>query len=241
MILTCSACSTRYLVGDAAIGVEGRTVRCAKCGHTWHVEGVARIQAAAVDEDGEEAGAPPAMAGDPAAEETSRDAALAQRLRPIPQGSGLPALPGDIRRPFPVGWIVLLLVVIAVIAGLIFGREALVAAWPPANRIYASFGFPVDLPGMGLAFRDVTSSRTEENGRSFLLVRGRVANITNAERAVPGVRILLKDEQDQVVQDWSFKTDRASIGPGEAVPFETRVAEPSAQARGLTIEFVAGP
>lgn len=265
MILICPACSTRYLVGAAAIGPAGRTVRCAKCSHTWHVDGVEEAQAApaptpepAADAEpapSEPPAAPPAGDEPPAAVETAEAAEgepsppepevriepLPQRLKPIPRGSGLPALPGEARRPLPIGWILLGLAVVGTIAGLALGRDAIVAAWPPANRLYASLGYPVEIPGMGLEFRNVVSTRTEEGGRQVLVVRGLIANITNGQRPIPGLRVALKDEQDRRVQEWSFKADAASVGPGESLPFETRIADPTDRARGLTIEFVAAP
>ncbi len=39
MIIACPACGTRYVVPDSALGVEGRTVRCAKCRHSWYQDG----------------------------------------------------------------------------------------------------------------------------------------------------------------------------------------------------------
>jgi predicted Zn finger-like uncharacterized protein len=39
MIIACPACTTRYVVPDTAVGAEGRTVRCAKCRHSWFQEG----------------------------------------------------------------------------------------------------------------------------------------------------------------------------------------------------------
>ena len=47
MIIACPACATRYVVPDSAIGVEGRTVRCAKCKHSWFQDGpdIARPEA----------------------------------------------------------------------------------------------------------------------------------------------------------------------------------------------------
>ncbi|PZQ51906.1 MJ0042-type zinc finger domain-containing protein [Novosphingobium sp. TCA1] len=48
MIIACPACSTRYAVPDSAIGMDGRTVRCAKCRHSWFQEGP---EAAVLPED----------------------------------------------------------------------------------------------------------------------------------------------------------------------------------------------
>ncbi len=39
MIIACPACTTRYVVPDSAVGLDGRTVRCAKCRHSWFQEG----------------------------------------------------------------------------------------------------------------------------------------------------------------------------------------------------------
>lgn len=39
MILTCPACQTSYTVKDGAVPVQGRTVRCAACKHSWHQPG----------------------------------------------------------------------------------------------------------------------------------------------------------------------------------------------------------
>ncbi len=66
MIISCPACTTRYVVPDSAIGADGRTVRCAKCRHSWFQEGPSlaprpdRAQAVAV-------APPPPPFGEPAA------------------------------------------------------------------------------------------------------------------------------------------------------------------------------
>ena len=66
MIIACPACSTRYVVPDTAIGVDGRTVRCAKCRHSWFQEGpVLETPAAAPPPAPDPAAPPPPPAAPP--------------------------------------------------------------------------------------------------------------------------------------------------------------------------------
>ena len=46
MILTCPACTTKYVVKDGAIPPAGRQVRCASCKHSWHQDPEASDSAA---------------------------------------------------------------------------------------------------------------------------------------------------------------------------------------------------
>lgn len=80
MILQCPKCTARYVVPDHAIGANGRTVRCAKCAHSWFEK------------------APASLAGKPEAE---LDAMLGE-IKPseIPKGSNLPVVKPE---PAPLG------------------------------------------------------------------------------------------------------------------------------------------
>jgi len=43
VIIACPSCATRYVVPDSAIGVDGRTVRCAKCRQSWFQPGPEQV------------------------------------------------------------------------------------------------------------------------------------------------------------------------------------------------------
>jgi predicted Zn finger-like uncharacterized protein len=234
MILTCPSCSTRYLVDPAAIGPEGRSVRCARCGHTW------RQAPEASAKPGPSASPAQAAAPAAAAEDDPRPILRgAQRARPLPPGSNLPALrQPPRRRAGAAAWLSLIVVVGAGLAALFIFRQQFVAIWPPAAKLYRIAGLAAEAPGLGLDIRDVRFERQAEAGQPVLLVTGQVVNVSASPKPTPRLRVAIGDEARKELVHWTVPLARDELGPGEAMGFSTRLPNPPANARSLSVTFL---
>ena len=107
MIIACPACTTRYVVPDSAIGAEGRTVRCAKCRHSWFQDPPEPAPAAAPAVEPEPAPVAPAPAPTPAPapqqtpEEAAPEPPRFVRPAPMPEPERAPPLPEEAVTPPP--------------------------------------------------------------------------------------------------------------------------------------------
>jgi predicted Zn finger-like uncharacterized protein len=235
MIVTCPACSVRYLVDAGALGANGRMVRCARCSHTWH-------QAAPAD------ARPIVAASDAAAPEAPRPGesppAPSTERTPVPHAEErirLPALARPARPWGPaIGWASAAVVIVGIAWLAITERTAVVGMVPQSARAYRLLGLDVDAVGLGLEFRNVTTSRDMENGLPALVIDGQVMNVSRVPRTVPKLVAVLRDRSEHELQDWSFTTAADKLQPGESVPFHTSIIQPADEAAGVVVTFAGG-
>jgi predicted Zn finger-like uncharacterized protein len=233
MIIGCPVCRTRYLVDEQALdGRAGRTVRCATCGHTWHQKAPPEL---GTGDDSPRFGGAPI---EPALEVPPRPGVMSEPRRgmPLPRRSIPEPPPRPRRRRWAtIRWLVLLvLFALAILAGVIVARGAVVAMWPPAAELYALAGLPVASLGAGLKIEKLVPARTPDG----LMIEGEITNTGNTARDVPRLRVALRDAAEKEVLFKVVDPPTPQLQPGAVVHFKTPFEHPGDAATGVVVTFV---
>jgi predicted Zn finger-like uncharacterized protein len=146
---------------------------------------------------------------------------------------------GDKSMGLMIGWISLLVFVIAIVVGGLFGRDMIIASWPPASQMYDAIGMG-DPPLSELL--DIGGIKPvpgrDKDGKAILTITGEVVNISGDPQAVPMMSGVLQDAKRAPVFEWTFKAAKSLLKPGEKVTFTTVVPDPPKTSQGLVISFV---
>jgi len=213
MILTCPHCATRYHLDPSSLGGEGRTVRCASCGHRWKAS-------------------PPSDA--PTVIELTPVPLVTPRTPP-------PAEPGSQSRHRSVslvGWLVAALVLL-LLTGAVAGRNEIVEGFPASAGIYQWLRLPLDTEP-GLRIEQFTPKHLTEGGISIVVIEGAIINLSDHQQTVPPIRITLLDDADRPLQDGTFKAEVERLDAGARTSFSGRLINPAQQARKVHVVFDAG-
>jgi predicted Zn finger-like uncharacterized protein len=137
------------------------------------------------------------------------------------------------------GWVLLVLVVAGLAAGLWQFRTEVVARVPEAAQLYRMAGIEVGGAAAGLELRDVTRSRRLVDGSSRLVIEGTVANVGARPRDLPMLEITLYDAAGDALTSWRFAADAARLAPGDTARFTTSRDDPPDTAREFALTFAA--
>jgi predicted Zn finger-like uncharacterized protein len=219
MIVTCPACSTRYLVDPRALGSAGRTVRCAHCAETWHqppAEDAARALAEPMLQGGAAIGGG-TMAG-------------GARVQ-------LPAVIKPRRRWPAIAAIAFLAAILATIVAGIIVRDQVIAMWPSSIELFAMIGLQPSSASVGLEIRKLETKRGSENGVAALIIDGEVANVSGIVRDVPRLNATLRDSSGKNLEGWEFAAAETRLLPGGVASFHTAIPQPSPTATKAVVGF----
>ncbi len=136
-----------------------------------------------------------------------------------------------------IGWLALVLVIGGIGGGGFFAREMIVELWPPASKLYEMIGLGPAQPGFGLDLKDIASSQVLEGDTPILVVKGVIINLTEDVQIIPKLRGALLDAGRREIFNWTFSTESNQLEPGAETDFSTRVPNPPAEARGLSVTF----
>jgi len=250
MILTCPSCTMRYLLSDSAVGMEGRIVRCASCGHEWFTK----------VED-----APPSLPSGSfqsamrEEENRIREEPIPQSVRPVPQGSSVPVLPKKRAFAFPfkipftlpalpgmdrarlAGYAAAAGVFIALWIVMLAFKGPLVHAWPASALLYRLAGADIPVPGEGLTIdRAKAVAEKGADGTETLVLTGQIINLRAAPARLPEVvATLVPEDKAKKPQEWIIALGQKEMKPEQSIPFKAEYKNLPPGAESVRVTFRA--
>lgn len=238
MILECTECHTRYLVPDASIGPDGRTVRCASCKHSWFQAGVPALDLAPPAEDAVLA-SPPATSREDDGEAPAPVLPAFHHTMPVeiaPPGSypDYDAFahepPFRPRRNPARRW-----TIAAVAAGTAMLACLGGLAYWDAPGFAGQLFQPVAPTPLKLVTKPV--DRHTFNGNEIFAVSGTVLNPTDTRQPIPDIRADLRDAQKRIVFSWIIRPEAATLAPKAQIQFNSAKIDVPVNAQELMLSF----
>ena len=129
-----------------------------------------------------------------------------------------------------------ILALIIVDAVLVGWRNDFVRILPQTASFYSMLGRSVNL--RGLALDGVTTTTEQHEGVPILVVEGSVVNNTRKIVDVPRLKFVVRNSANEEVYSWTAVAPRATLPPGDAVEFRSRLASPPLDGRDVLVRFV---
>jgi len=132
-----------------------------------------------------------------------------------------------------LGCLFVIVIIALVIAVGVLARDRIAASWPPAARFYRAVGLKLEPLGAGLEIGKMAPSREGD----ALTVGGDITNTTAGTRALPRLRIALRDAAGKELTFKVIDPPAPDLAPGATAHFKTQFEHPSDAATGVAVTF----
>ena len=218
MIITCPACSRRYIIDPESLGAQGRDVRCSGCSNAWHQ--------------------------DPASD-MPESIELVESVSVIPtepkEGAAkLPTAP-TMQQKRPLVWLVITILATVFIGGGMFARDHIVRYFPTLEPFYELIGLQITTRDMGFELRNLLWERDPET--TLPILRGEIRNSSSTARKIPSIRITFQNAEKCETNDCTLAQMVENVGderilPGDTISFQIGLKNPVPNGtKGVFVEF----
>jgi predicted Zn finger-like uncharacterized protein len=254
MILTCPACSARYLIAGDAIGEQGRDVRCGKCGHNWTQEPVHDSLDELSKRESEASDRPAAGRNslDDAVESFLNDE-IPEGVKPIPEPEAAVSFekrpvskkpprpqeePGVLskNRPLVAGLAIGLAVFSVLAYGLVAARASIISIAPATKPVFVMLGFEQKSDAKTLVFDSVTAKM--ENGT--LLVTGSLINLSANMMVLPQMVIDILDAAGKPIKILDANIEQKSLNGEQSLELNFSFDDIPAEGEQARLRFAGG-
>jgi hypothetical protein len=121
-------------------------------------------------------------------------------------------------------------------AGLLWHNE-IVRLMPQTASFFRAIGLSVNT--RGFVFADMRTSRDAHDGVTVLIVEGAIVNTTGSTVSVPRLRFALRNAAFGELFSWTAPPDKGVLGPGETLPFRSRLVSPPAGGADILVRFLS--